>query len=317
MKNNNSKIFKRSLAAIAISTVLYMTSASAEDIKGTVAITGGNAAGIVVKATNKETGTTRTMELNADGTYRLAKLPSGPYEVTVTKGDTVLAKESVRVSLGKNTVTNFEVAAPSDEFEVIQIVGSSVSTIDLASSDSGLIIGDIEISRMPIGRDITSVAMLAPGTVKSGHSNFGNTASFGGSSAAENACYINGLEVTNTRNGLGCGEVPFEFYKEFQIKTGGYSAKYGRATGGTMNSTTKGGTNDWEFSASIQMRPDSLQEEGNFSRGKGGTGNVFRDERRDLDNDTDVTFSAGGPIIEDTLFFYGLINPRDVEDNYT
>lgn len=316
MYNNFSKTFKRSVAAIAVSTVLGMTSASAEDIKGTIAVTDGNTSGLTVKAVNKATGTTRTVQLDADGSYRLAKLPSGEYEVTVTKGDTVLAKESVQVSLGKNAITNFEVVAPTDNVEVIQVVGSSVSTIDLGSSDSGLIIGDVDIARMPIAQNITSVAMLAPGTVK-GDSAFGNTASFGGSSVAENACYINGLEVTNTRQGLGCGEVPFEFYKEFQIKTGGYSAKYGRATGGTMNSITKSGTNDWEFAAVLQLQPEGLQEEGSFSRGKGGSGQVFRDERRDSNNKVDFTISAGGPIIEDTLFFYGLLNPRDVESSYT
>jgi hypothetical protein len=316
MYNNFSKTFKRSVAAIAVSTVLGMTSASAEDIKGTIAVTDGNTNGLTVKAVNKATGTTRAVELDADGSYRLAKLPSGQYEVTVAKGNIVLAQETVQVSLGKNAITNFEVVSPSDDVEVIQVVGSSISTIDLGSSDSGLIIGDVDIARMPIAQNITSVAMLAPGTVK-GDSAFGDTASFGGSSVAENACYINGLEVTNTRQGLGCGEVPFEFYKEFQIKTGGYSAKYGRATGGTMNSITKSGTNDWEFAAVLQYQPEALQEEGSFSRGKGGSGKVFRDERRDSDNKVDFTISAGGAIIEDTLFFYGLLNPRDVESSYT
>jgi hypothetical protein len=308
--------FKKTIAALAVTTVLGMNLAIAEDIKGKISITAGTSDGVTVKAVNVATGTTRTILLNADGSYRLAKLPSGQYEVTVSKNNSVLAKENVRVSLGKNTITNFEVSVPSDTTEIIQVVGSSFSTIDLGSSDSGLIIGDIEISRMPIARNITSVALLAPGTVK-GDSAFGNTASFGGSSVAENACYINGLEVTNTRQGLGCGEVPFEFYKEFQVKTGGYSAKYGRATGGTINSVTKGGSNEWEFAAIVQMEPDSLQEKGSFSKGLGGSGQVFRDERRDSDNMTDVTLSASGAIIEDTLFFYALLNPRDVESAYT
>jgi len=316
MKSSFSKTFKHSITAIAVSTVLSMNTASADDIKGTISVINGDAVGVIVKAVNKDTGTSRSMELDADGAYRLAKLPSGPYEITVSKGNTVLAKDDVRVSLGRNTISNFEINKPSNEHEVIQVVGASISTIDLSSSDSGLIIGDIEIARMPIARNITSVALLAPGTVK-GDSAFGNTASFGGSSVAENACYINGLEVTNTRQGLGCGEVPFEFYKEFQVKTGGYSAKYGRATGGTMNSVTKSGTNDWEFVASAQFQPDSLEEEGSTSAGLGGSGQIFRDERRDTNNQTDITLSAGGAIIEDKLFFYGLINPRSVESTYT
>ncbi|MDO6425698.1 TonB-dependent receptor [Thalassotalea sp. 1_MG-2023] len=314
MKKEFNKTFKRSVAAIAVSTVLGMGVASADDIIGKVTVQDSTDS-YTVKAVNVATGTTRSASLNDDGSYRLPKLPSGNYKITVMRGNTVVAEDEARSVLGRNTVTNFEIASTSDT-EVIQVVGSSVSTIDLASSDSGLVIGDVEINRMPIARNITSVALLAPGTVK-GDSAFGNTASFGGSSVAENACYINGLEVTNTRQGLGCGEVPFEFYKEFQIKTGGYSAKYGRATGGTMNSITKGGSNEWEFAAVLHMEPDSLQEEGTYSRGKGGSGKIFRDERRDSNDRTDFTFSASGPIIEDTLFFYALVNPRNVESEYT
>lgn len=313
MRNNFSKIFKRSITAVAVSSILWGSAALADDLIGK--IVGSDLDAYTVTAVNVDKGTQRTVSLNADGSYRLAKMPSGNYKITVMKGGVVVAEDSAKASLGRNAVTNFEIATTNDT-EVIQVVGSSISTIDLASSDSGLIIGDVEIARMPIAQNITSVALLAPGTVK-GDSAFGNTASFGGSSVAENACYINGLEVTNTRQGLGCGEVPFEFYKEFQIKTGGYSAKYGRATGGTMNSVTKSGTNNWEFAAIAQFQPDSLQEDGSISRGKQGSGAIFRDESMDSESQTDFTFSAGGPIIEDTLFFYGLINPRDTEKSYT
>jgi len=320
MKSSNTsylKVFKHSLTAVAISTVIGMTSASAEDVKGVVSLLKGTAAGITVKAVNLDTGTTRSIELDADGSYRLAKLPSGPYEITVSKGSQVLALEKVRVSLGKNTITNFEVSPPMDDTEVIQIVASSVATIDLASSDSGLIIGEAEIDRMPVSRNITSVALLAPGVVAA-DSTFGNVASFGGSSAAENICYINGMEVTNTRNGLGCGQLPFEFYKEFQVKTGGYSARYGRATGGAINATAKKGTNEWEFAVTGTFTPDSWRSDNEQkSLGNGGTSNVYRDSSYNETSSSEMTLSVGGPIIEDKLFFYALVNPRDTKQSFT
>jgi outer membrane receptor for ferrienterochelin and colicin len=308
MRNNISKTFKRSIAAIAVTTVLGMTSASADDLVGR--ITSASTTGVTVKAVNVDTGTQRTVSLNEDGTYRLAKLPSGNYKITVMQDGVVIAEDSARASLGKNTVTNFDIAA-SDDTEVIQVVGSSIATIDVTSSDAGLVVGEIEIDRMPIARNITAVALLAPGVVQ-GDSAFGNTASFGGASVAENVCYINGMEVTNTRQGLGCGELPFEFYKEFQVKTGGYSAKYGRATGGAINATAKSGTNNWEFAATASFTPDSLRSESQKSRGDGGVGNAYRDETNNEFDTTDFTFSVGGPIIEDKLFFYALVNPRDV-----
>lgn len=320
MKSSNTnylKTFKRSLTAVAISTVIGMSSASAEDIKGNVIVTDGTTTGLSVKAVNTATNTTRSVDVDADGTYRLSKLPTGSYDVTVSKGSTILAKETIRVSLGNNTTADFSVES---SVEVISITGSRVSMVDVSSMDSGLTIGEGDIDRMPIARNLTAVALLAPGVVL-GDNKFAGAgqgfASFGGSSVAENSCYINGLEVTNTRQGLGCGSVPFEFYNEFQVKTGGYSAKFGRATGGVINSNTKSGTNDWEFAASATFQPDSLREEGSVSRQNGGTGRIFRDTRSDVDGSTELTFSAAGPIIEDTLFIYALVNPRDTERSYT
>ncbi|WP_448568742.1 TonB-dependent receptor [Thalassotalea ganghwensis] len=312
---NMSKTFKRSVAALAVTTVLGIGTAQAEDIIGNVAVTNGSSQGYTVKAVNVDTGTTRSYSVDNDGGYRLAKLPTGIYDVTVLKGNKVIAQEQVRLMLGKNAVTNFEVEAPSDT-EVIQVVGSSVATIDLSSSDSGLVVGEVEIDRMPVARNITSVALLAPGVVQ-GDSAFGNLASFGGASVAENVCYINGMEVTNTRNGLGCGQLPFEFYKEFQIKTGGYSAKYGRATGGAVIATAKKGTNKWEFGATATYTPDSLRGDGQVSRANGGTGNVYRDYSLDEQSNKEFTLSVGGPIIEDELFFYAIVNPKDDSRTYT
>jgi outer membrane receptor for ferrienterochelin and colicin len=306
-----SKTFKRSLTALAVTTILGISSVSAEDIRGNIDITAGESSGLIVKAVNTETGTTRTVDLNADGSYRLAKLPTGPYKVTVSRDNRVFAEEIVRVSIGKNSVANFEIAAPLDNTEVIEVVASSIATIDLSSSDSGLIVGEVEIDRMPIARNLTSVALLAPGVVQ-GDGAFGKTASFGGSSVAENICYINGMEVTNTRNGLGCGELPFEFYKEFQVKTGGYSAKYGRATGGAINATAKKGTNEWELSATATYTPDSLRSSNEqISRANGGTGGIYRDMTHNEQDSKEMTLSVGGPIIKDKLFFYAIVNPKD------
>src|SRR5690606_29247661 len=121
-------------------------------------------------------------------------------------------------------------------------------------------IGEAEIDRIPVARDATSVALLAPSTTK-GDAAFGNLASFGGSSVAENQTYINGLNVTNFRNGLGFSNVPFEFYSEFQVLTGGYSAEFGRSTGGVINAVTKSGSNEFKAGANVYYSPSSLREQ--------------------------------------------------------
>ncbi|WP_245825447.1 carboxypeptidase-like regulatory domain-containing protein [Pseudocolwellia agarivorans] len=95
MKNNLSKTFKRSLAAAAVCSVLTTNIAFADDLLGNVTISNGNNTGYQVRAVNDDTGQTRTVDLKEDGSYRLAKLPSGTYTVTVLKGNTIYANQKL------------------------------------------------------------------------------------------------------------------------------------------------------------------------------------------------------------------------------
>jgi hypothetical protein len=123
--------------------------------------------------------------------------------------------------------------------------------------------------------------------------------------------------VTNTRQGLGCGSVPFEFYKEFQVKTGGFSAEFGRSTGGLLNAVTKSGGNEWEFSAAAYYSPGAWYADGQVSRGDGSTGQIFRDDRNSEVQQSELILTVGGPIIKDHLFIYALVNPRDNQNDFS
>jgi TonB-dependent Receptor Plug Domain len=281
----------------------------------------------VVNATDTSTGRSRDVSVDASGAFRFSQLPVGVYTVSVTEDGRVVAQDLFNVSLNGNTIARFTLSDSTVE-EIV--VTASAVTGDVYSTDSGLVLGEAQIDMMPVGRNLTSVALLAPGVVL-GDSKFDlnggpGYASFGGSSIAENSCYINGLEVTNTRQGLGCGAVPFEFYDQFQVKTGGYSSQYGRTTGGVLNAVTKSGGNEWEFGVGLAIEPGSLYEEGKVSRGGGGlgggvggpgTGRVFRDTTQDENDLFEYWVTASGPIIEDKLFIYAIVNPRDSNQDFS
>jgi outer membrane receptor protein involved in Fe transport len=168
-----------------------------------------------------------------------------------------------------------------------------------------LVIGSEVLLEMPIMRDLTSVALLAPGT-SAGDNRFGNLASFGGASVAENTSFINGLNTTNFRTGVGFSEVPFEFYDTIQIKTGGYSAKYGRSLGGVMNATAKSGSNEWDFgfnayyNEELETQPNTFAAANKLDENESVTGDVY----------------LSGPIIKDRLFFYALYSDDTQEQRY-
>ena len=97
----------------------------------------------------------------------------------------------------------------------------------MASSTSGLTFSDAELKAMPVNTGFESIALLAPGTAAPGSANFNGASSFGGSSAAENGYYFNGLNVTSIRTGLGSIRLPWEAISQTQVKTGGVSPEFG------------------------------------------------------------------------------------------
>jgi len=315
MKNN----LKMSLLAGAIGTALTMSSAvyAGNDngsMKGLI-VDGKNAAvvGAVITVKNPTTGFTRSVTVKEDGSYRLSSLPVGTYTVTISKdGFEPFVQKDIRIQIG-TTNLDAPIYRSGQNMEVIEVRGSSVASIDVTSSESALNIGDVELARLPIARDITSIALLAPGTTR-GDSRFGKLASFGGSSVAENAYFVNGLNVTNFRNGLGGSTIPFEFYKEFQVKTGGYSAEFGRSTGGVINAVTKSGSNEWKYGGNVYYSPKSLRETNPNILKADGTMKTWNKD--DSYNKVDGNVYLSGPIIKDTLFFYVLYNPRNIEQDY-
>ena len=311
---------KKSLIAGAVTTALALSAntalASNNDggLAGKIvdAATQQVISGATVVIKNDKTGFRKTLTSDNSGSYRLGSLPIGVYSVTASyNGYDEVKIATVNVGIGSAQNVNIGMV-PADSTEVIEVRGTAVATVDVTSSESALNISAVELERIPVPRDVTSVALLAPGTTK-GDSRFGG-ASFGGSSVAENTMYINGLNVTNFRNGLGFSNVPYEFYDQFQVKTGGYSAEYGRSTGGVINAVTKSGTNDFEFGGSIYYQPKSLRETSPSVRSNKGDWYTYREN--DEINRLSMNIYASGAIIEDTLFFYAIYNPRNVETQY-
>ncbi|MBO7941854.1 TonB-dependent receptor plug domain-containing protein, partial [Streptomyces sp. S9] len=178
-------------------------------------------------------------------------------------------------------------------------------------TESATNITKAELERVPIARDAQSVALLAPGVIQGQYGG----ASFGGSSVSENAVYINGLNVTDFYKRVGFSSVPFGFFKEFQVKTGGYSVEFGRTTGGVINAVTQSGTNEFKYGAELVWEPKSLQSGGDNHYDR--SGDPFRIASRDKRDRTNLNVHASGPIVKDKLFFYAMYEFRDYRPEST
>jgi len=306
------------LAITAVATAVP-TLASAQDyssgtLSGTVNDTSGApivGATVLVKSLSQ--GFERNVTTDSTGAFRVPLIPTGGYSVAINKaGFKPTSDGNVRVSLGGSSAYTFTLSGEA-EVDAVVVTGTANPQLDFAATTTGLTV-DLETlsKQVPIARNITSVTLLAPGAVRG--TQFGNSAggariaaqaSLGGSSSAENAFYVNGLNITNFNTYLGGSTVPFDFYKTVEVKTGGYAAEFGRATGGIVNTVTKSGGNDFRFNVSGNYQPTGLED---FSPDTYLVkGNRVTSDLKDL------TFQVSGPIIEDRLFFYVMNQQRDNE----
>ena len=147
--------------------------------------------------------------------------------------------------------------------EEIYVVGTRIVTaVDVRSTESATNFTREDLDRLPVERDIQSVALMAPGRERRRRPVRRRQLwyLFGGSSIAENTVYINGLNVTDFYNRVGSSSVPYAFYKEFQVKTGGYSVEFGRTTGGVINAVTRSGTNEFDFGTEVAWEPHPAEQ---------------------------------------------------------
>ena len=64
-----------------------------------------------------------------------------------------------------------------------------------------------------------------------------------GASGSENRFIIDGMDTTNLQNGTSGKTMLLDFVQEVQVKSSGYNAEFGGATGGVVNVITKSGSN--------------------------------------------------------------------------
>jgi hypothetical protein len=294
--------------ALTLTFLVSSTTVYAQQTSG--AIYGKVAGGSAVTAESVDTGYKRTVTASSDGSYRIGSLPPGSYKVSYNDGTAAQTKD-VDVASGSSTLVS--TGAGVLELEKFTVGGLSVNPIDFSSTESVSVFNEKQIDLLPIARDPTSVALLAPGTTL-GDTAFGNLASFGGASVAENAYFVNGFNISNFRNGLDPATVPFEFYSEFVIKTGSYSAEYGRSTGGVISATTKSGNNEYHAGVNVYWQPPEGYDTASSSYyiNSAGAHVPLVYNEADVREQLTANVFASGPIWKNKIFFYGLYQTRDL-----
>jgi hypothetical protein len=136
-----------------------------------------------------------------------------------------------------------------------------------------------------------------------------------GASGSENVYYIDGVEVSDLMSGAlrAQNAIPFEFVSEVQVKSGGFEAEYGGATGGVVNVATRGGANAFHGEANYQFTNSRMNASDRGFWQLLPTNVNIPDFFRPKEDSYSLRYpggSIGGPILKDRLFFFGSFMPE-------
>jgi len=254
---------------------LFAQNASTGTVAGTVTDpSGGAVVGAAVTLTDTSTNTTRSGVTNETGRYILVDIPSGTYNLTVSKTGFRISKlVDQQVTVGSTLTLNvtLEIGSVAETVEVTVTAGAELQTMNATVGNT---ITGVALNSLPaIGGDVSTFVALQPGVGPDGsvagavvdQSTFmldgGNntndmdgsmqvyTPSFGGDPTGGIAAG-NGL-----RGGAGSGGVPTgvmptpsDSVEEFKVNTTGQTADFNSSAGAQVQVVTRRGTNAWHGS---------------------------------------------------------------------
>jgi len=295
---------KRLILAVGFTclTGLLMASTTGGLIGKVSATDGQGLPGVTVTATSPALMGQKTAISDVDGNFRLLLLPPGTYELKFyMSGFQTITRKDVVVKLGHNYTVN-QTLKP-DKLEETIVVVAEQQLIDSTSTTTGENWSTDYVASIPTERNIGSILAITPGVTRAEGPSGGMV--IAGASGTESSYIIDGMNTTDIELGTQGKQMNFDFIEEIQIKTGGYEAEYGRATGGVVNMITKSGGNEFSGSVFYYMKDSSMASDG--EEPWFGTNYLGRDE-------FDFGVTLGGPIIKDKLWFFVAYNPTTTED---
>lgn len=295
-----------------------------QETTGSLEITVKDTAGAVVPdvtITVTSVGTTgykRTVTTDDSGFVRVNQVPPGTYMVTAgaTKGFVEKKLTDIPVGLGRSTPVSVEMSTTVTQ--IIEVTGEDVLPIDVSETKVQTTVSAQTAELLPKGLNFTSVLKVSPSTRPEPRS---GQFQIDGASGSENTFIIDGQEVTNVRTGVldANSNLPFSIIQEVQIKSSGFEAEYGGATGGVINIVTKGGGNDFHGQVGSLWRSSGLEPLANPTLRQRGNEPEYYPARRGADDFSEFnpTVQVRGPIWRDKIWFAADWAPQIFERDRT
>ena len=291
------------VVCLLLSALLSLAPLSAQEVSGALqgrVILGDStaAAGMQLELTGANLQASRRRVSDRTGFYQFLALPPGVYSLRITRiGVRPLRVDNIVVDLGRTT------GLPPAVLEIVaqemaeQRIEASDMDLDPVRTTAGGTIRAAEFAELPTERDYKALIPILPQVNVSHRGDLPNVA---GSTGVENQYFIDGVNVSDPRGGSRATNLPYNFVRAVDVKTGGYQAQYGRSLGAVVTAVTYSGGNQLEWSAFAFGQPSALSFRPRALPGV-TTGKL---------DSYDMGVRVGGAVVRDRLWYSVALNPR-------
>ena len=307
------------LVAIMVVPVMSFAQNTTGSLTGSVKADNGEAlTGATVSVLHVPTGTVYKAQTRKSGLYDISNLqPGGPYSITVSyvnyKSETT---NEVYVNLGDAARVDVILSSSVNNLKDVTVNTSRKASDYNVRGGTGTVIGKDKIENLPtVGRNIQDFLRFTPSVILKGGTGGLTGISIAGQNNRFNSLFIDGA-VNNDQFGLSAsgtnggqtsvGPISMDAIDQFQVMVSPYDASIGNFTGGGINATTKGGTNNVSGTAYSYTQNEKLT-------GKTPTGDKALATRLNPFSATTKGASIGGAFIKNKLFYF--VNYEAIESN--
>lgn len=247
---------------------------------------------------------TRTYTSTAAGFFRFPALPPGTYNLKAElQGFKTVEREAIviRVGMVVTLEIQMEVATLAEEVAVT----AAAPTVDVQQSKIAISVDNNMLRNLPVARDMLDVINSAPGANWSEGGGWGGAdrmTSIHGSSVRDNTYAFDGVNMNDPVNMNPVTNLNFDVIEEVEMILGGQSAEVGFTAGAYVNIVTRSGGNKFSGGVTLyNINENYFQQLWTDSQFQAlGVAKPSVDK-----NFNDLSFSLGGPIIKDKLWFFG------------
>ena len=300
----------RSILVVLLLSAFGLFGQDRATLTGTVTDpSGATVPNATIKATNTATNETSEGKSTSEGLYNIPYLVPGVYNIEVTAtGFQTTRRQEITLSVSQRLNLPIQLTVGQSSTEVT--VTGQLETVDSSDANRGLLFDPIKTQEYPLnGRQSYMLLSLTPGVIFT-QEQFGASGFSGTRGWDVNSSYkFNGARAGNGNNSFSLnGEIisdngsqwdfapSVDAIQEFTAITTAYDASYGHEAGGVVNTTIRGGSNNWHGDVYDYFR-NRVLDANNFALNYAGASKARHNQ-----NQFGGVF--GGPIRKDKDFIF-------------